>query len=291
LSVLEAVAIVCSVAGLYILVSQPASGRRVEIGPLSVSVLFGAGSLLAATGLLLLLCVGTWPAEWWRWDNSLLATERWPEDSPGPVTLWMESPLFWLASLLAIGGAVGVVVVCTAGSFRISVTVAALASAVLLGVASDWVGAGVLTAVGLAFAWRVFNSASNESGESSSVEATEAASIVEQTSRGEPFLATAICVLLAWGLVRGLHHSATFEAGPDVASSDAGPALPRPVREETRRANAEREGQNEKQQPSEFWLLGISVGVILVTGALGGALSFPGGRGSRRAGSKESLKS
>jgi hypothetical protein len=281
LSPLEVTAVVFAIAGVYLLVGQSSSVRRVRVGTLSVPVLPAAGVLFASLGLVLLLCVGTWPAEWWQWKNSRLANGRPLEDSLGPIALWVESPGFWFAALLAIGGAVGVVVARTAGSFRISVTVAALTSAVLLGVASDWVGAGVLTAVGLAFAWRVFNSAPDESGESSSVEATETASIVEQTSRGEPFLATAICVLLAWGLVRGLHHSATFEAGPDVASSDAGPALPRPVREETRRANAEREGQNEKQQPSEFWLLGISIGVILVTGALGGALSFPGRRGSR----------
>jgi hypothetical protein len=274
LSVLELAALVCSVAGIYLLVGQPDSGRRVQIGAKSVSVLFGAGVLLAAAGLVLLLCVGTWPADWWPWDNSRLAAARPLDDSPGPLALWMASPGFWTAALLAIGGAIGVISTRTTGSFRISVTVAALASAVLLGFASDWVGASALTAIGLGFAWRVFNSASGDSPETPGAKVSETEPFLKRTSRGEPLLATAICVLIAWGLVRGLHHSASSEAGPAVASSDAGPALPRAVREETRKANVEREGQRDRQQ-SEGWLLGISVGVILVTGVLGRAVRLP----------------
>lgn len=281
LSVLEAAALVCSVAGIYLLVGQSESGRRVQIGAKSVPVLLGAGTLLAAFGLVLLLCVGTWPAEWWPWENSRLANVRPLDDSPGPLALWMESPGFWMAALLAIGGAIGVVVARSASSFRMSATVAALASATLLGVASDWIGAGVLTAIGLAFAWRIFHATPGELDETASGEVTEKAPCLEVTPRGEPLLATAICVLLAWGLVRGLHHSATNEAGPPVASSDAGPALPRPVRDETRKANAERVGQDERLT-SEDWLLGITAGVILVTGVVGGAVSLPGRPGTRQ---------
>ena len=281
MSVLEAAAIVCSVTGIYLLVGQPESGRRVQIGAKSVPVVFATGALLAASGLVLLLCVGTWPAEWWPWENSRLTNQGPPDESPGPLALWMASPGFWMAAFLAIGGAVGVVIARSASSFRILATVAALASATLLGVASDWIGVGVLTAIGLAFAWRNFNATPDEPDKAASGLATENAARLEVTLRGEPLLATAICVLLAWGLVRGLHHSATNEAGPPVASSDAGPALPRPVREETRKANAERERQNERL-PGEVWLLGISVGVILVTGVVGGAVSLPGRPGSRR---------
>jgi hypothetical protein len=282
LSVLEAAALVCSVVGIYLLVVRPDSERRFQVGAKAVPVLFGAGALLAAFGLVLLLCVGTWPAAWWPWENSRLASERPPGDSPTPIELWLESPGFWMAGFLAIGGAAGVVIARSASTFRMSATVAALSSTILLGVASDWIGAGILSAIGLAFAWRSFNATPGEPDE-----ATGKAACLERAPRGEPLLATAICVLLAWGLVQGLHHSATNEAGPLVATSDAGPALPRPVREKTREANAKRDGQNDRQ--SEVWLLGITVGVILVTGVVGGAVSLPGSRNTSQDGITESL--
>lgn len=275
MSLLEGVALASSVAGIYVLVRQPASGRAIRIGSVAVPTTATAGAILTAVGLLLLVLVGSWPAAWWSWEHSLLSAGERPAKAPppGPFDLLGNAPGFWMASLVAVASAV-VVVTGRASALQISISVFVLASAIVLGIASDWLGASCLLTIGLSVAWSILNPRSRPDSSTCGGNQQQSPDIEfprpkSQAAYHEPLLATAICVLLAWGLLRGLHVAATFEAGPELAASGTDPALPRAARAEDGTVPDRFTPPSNTDSQNESWLLGLSFAVILATGVLG----------------------
>lgn len=263
MSLLEAVALLCSVTGIYILTGRPMADRNVQVGSVSIPVAAVTGGVLTAVGLLSLVLFGVWPVEWWSWNKSLLSEEWESQEVPGLLDLPKQAPVFWLAAAAAVSGAVLVVV----GSARVSpvaLIVFGLGGAMLLGIAADQVGAAALVGVAVATlalwrwpnVWRLTESPRT-------VETAER----ETATSPEPFLSTAICVLLAWGLIRAVHIAGTFEAGPDLAGMGTSPALPRAALDEV--GTVDPSSEQGRGNSKEAWLLGLSVAVILISGAAG----------------------
>lgn len=264
MSLLEAVGLLCSVTGVYILTGGPMTERSVRIGSASIPVAAVTGGVLTAIGLLALFLFGVWPAEWWSWNGSLLSQKWESQELPGPLDLPKQAPVFWFAAVAVVSGAV-LVVVGSARVFRVALIVFCLGGAMLLGIAADRVGVAALVGVALATVvlWRWPNS----DWLTESPRGSSAASERDTATAPEPFLATAICVLLAWGLIRAVHIAGTFEAGPDLSGMGTSPALPRAALDEvgTTDSTEEQGGEGAK----EPWLLGLSVAVILISAAAG----------------------
>ena len=258
MSWLEVLALLCSVTGVYILTGRPMTDRSVRVGVVPISVAAASGGVLTAVGLLCLVLFGVWPAEWWSWNETLLS-EKWnSQKSPGLLDLPKQAPVFWLGAVTVVSGAV-LVVVGSARVFRVGLIVFCLGGAILLGVGSDW--AGVIALVGSAqvflLLWRWSNAGLTELPPSER----------DTANSPEPFLATTICVLLAWGLIRAVHIAGTFEAGPDLSGMGTSPALPRAALVEV--GTAEPSPEQGRGDSKEAWRLGLSVAVILLSGAAG----------------------
>jgi len=260
LSLLEAVALLCSVSGIYILTGRPMTDRSVRGGAVSIPVAAVAGGILTAVGLLSLVLFGVWPAEWWSWDEQLLSGKWEGQESPGLLDLPKQAPVFWFAAIVAVSGAV-LVVVGSARVFRVALIVFCLGGAMLLGIAADRVGVAALVGVALAtlvlWRWRLTELPRD------SAEASER----DTATSPEPFLSTAICVLLAWGLIRAVHMAGTFEAGPDLSGMGTSPALPRAALDEVGTTDSTQE--QGREGANEAWLLALSVAVMLISAAAG----------------------
>ena len=255
------IAVLCSGAGIYLLAVNRGTGPHIKIRQLSLPALPVTGVSLATTGLLLLFARGTGPAGWWNWELSTLAGRK-PIGDAGIGELWRQHALFRVTSIVTVAGAVGVVTTCTPRAFRTALIVFSFSAALLFGIAADWPGMAILAATGL-MAAGPFLRGQQTGGSQPAVVPDPDPKIAE------PFLATAICVLVAWGLVDAIHRSATVEAGPTVADSDRVAAIPRAVRVVIRQANAERNDQSIEQRATEAWLLGISFGVVVMAGLPG----------------------
>ncbi|MBC8290128.1 MAG: hypothetical protein H8E37_07405 [Planctomycetes bacterium] len=259
MSLLEAVALLCSVAGIYILTGRPFGDRQVRVGSVSIPVTGYLGGILTGTGLLALAVFGVWPAEWWSWKESLLSPTWKGQEPPGLFDLPKQSPEFWFGAVVAVSAAV-LVVVGSARILRVSFIVFALGGALLLWIASDIVGFVALAAVALGSAVPMSRKRTDDV-RADSVPVAEN----EIAASPEPFLATVICVLLAWGLIRGIHIASTFEAGPGLAGMGTSPALPRAALDEVgAMGTASQEIPDDDQD--EGWLLGLTI-AILIAGA------------------------
>ena len=262
MSLLEVVALLWSGTGIYILTGRPMTDRSVRVGSVSIPVAAVSGGFFTAVGLLCLVLFGVWPAEWWSWKGSLLS-EKWnSQDSPGLLDLPKQAPVFWFATVAAISGAV-LVVVGSAREFRVALIVFCLGGAMLLGVASDQVGVAALVGVALAglLLWR-----RGVAGQLAELpRRPDEVGERDTATSPEPFLSTVICVLLAWGLIRSVHMAGTFEAGSDLAG--ASPALPRAALDEV--GSEDSTSEHGRGGSEDAWLIGLSVAVIVITGAAG----------------------
>jgi hypothetical protein len=233
---------------------------------MSVPVLPVTGVIFSTVGLVLLIAAGTGPAEWWNWESSPLGGTK-PTGDVGYVELWRQHPVFRVASLVTVAGAVGVVAAQSPHVFRTALIVFSLSAAVLFGIAADWPGMSILTAVGLIAAIPYFIRFCY--GDRTAI--CRVGSNRESVQANcEPLLATLLCVVFAWALPAAIHRSATLEAGPAVADSDRVPAIPRAVRAATRQANLERNAHVVAYSSMEAWLLGICLAVIVMAGLFGG---------------------
>lgn len=259
MSLFEAVALLLSVLGIYVLIRRPGGNRFIVAGTLRMPVNAALGGALSAAGLLFLIMIGVWPADWWSGAGSVLAARSSSTQTAGPLDLLIQSPGFWGAAAVAVTSAV-LVVAGSARVFPISLIVFSLAVAILLGIASDIPGASALAATAAYIACLVKRSRNDESDTEPGGHGADAFP--------ETFLATVTCVLLAWGLIRAVHIAATFEAGPDLAGKGTVPALPRAARDEA--TGITHQGtDSEPTENTEAWLLALSASVILIAGAVG----------------------